>query len=114
MSVKVFSTKVLIEDTIFKTSTEYGTAILRGHSSHAKDQPLASGWNICWRIDLCHAESLNCQVRKVKLPLKCSVNFAFPSYFKTLSIGLVPGIESATSRCTAAVILSIVHSYCTH
>ena len=43
MSVKVFSTKVLIEDTIFTSSTEYGTAILRGHSSHAKDQPLASG-----------------------------------------------------------------------
>ena len=43
MSVKVFTTKVLIEDTIFTTSTEYGTAFLRGHSSHAKDQPLPSG-----------------------------------------------------------------------
>ena len=40
-------------------------AILRGHPSHAKVQPLA-----------------------------------FPSYFKTLSTGPVPGIEPATSRFT--------------
>ena len=35
LSVNVFSTKVLIGDTI------YGTAILRGHPSHAKVQPPA-------------------------------------------------------------------------
>ena len=27
------------------------------------------GWNTCWRIDLCRAEPLICQVRKVKLHL---------------------------------------------
>ena len=35
-SVKVFSTKVLIGDTIFKSPTGDRTAILRGHPSHAK------------------------------------------------------------------------------
>ena len=39
--VKVFSTKVLIGDTIFTYPTGDGTAILRGHPSHAKVQPLA-------------------------------------------------------------------------
>ena len=39
--VKVFSTKVLIGDTIFTSPTGDGTAILRGHPSHAKVQPLA-------------------------------------------------------------------------
>ena len=51
---------------------------------------------------------------------------SFLSYFKTLSIGLVSGIESATSRSavkrstnwanTAAVILpyNTIHSSCTH
>ena len=36
MSVKVFSTKVLTGDTIFMFATRDGTAILRGHPSHAK------------------------------------------------------------------------------
>ena len=37
LSVKVFSTKVLTGDTTFFTSpTVFGTAILHGHSSHAK------------------------------------------------------------------------------
>jgi len=40
-SVNVFSKKVLIGDTIFTSPTGYGTAILRGHPSHAKVQPLA-------------------------------------------------------------------------
>ena len=35
-SVKVFSTKVLIGDTIFKSPTGDRNAILRGHPSHAK------------------------------------------------------------------------------
>ena len=42
--VKVFSTKVLIGDTIFTSPTGDGTAILRGHPSHAKFQPLAVQW----------------------------------------------------------------------
>ena len=36
LSVKVFSTKVLIGDTIFTSPTGDGTTILRGHPSHAK------------------------------------------------------------------------------
>ena len=34
--LNVFSTRVLIEDTIFKSSKGDGTAIFRGHASHAK------------------------------------------------------------------------------
>ena len=34
--VSVFSTRVLIGDTIFASLTGDGTAILRGHSGHAK------------------------------------------------------------------------------
>ena len=40
-SVNVFSTKVLIGDTIFTSFNGDGTAILRGHPSHAKGYPLA-------------------------------------------------------------------------
>ena len=36
MSVNVLSTKVLIGDIIFTSHTGDGTAILRGHPSHAK------------------------------------------------------------------------------
>ena len=36
LSVNVFSTKVLIVDTIFTSPTRDGTVILRGHPSHAK------------------------------------------------------------------------------
>ena len=36
LSVNVFSTKVIIGDTIFTSPTGDGTAILRGHQSHAK------------------------------------------------------------------------------
>ena len=36
LSVNVFSTKVLIGDTIFTSPNGDGTAILRGHLSHAK------------------------------------------------------------------------------
>ena len=36
LSVKVFHTKALIGDTIFTSPTGDGTAILRGHPSHAK------------------------------------------------------------------------------
>ena len=36
LSVKVFSAKILIGDTIFTSPTWDGTAILRGHPSHAK------------------------------------------------------------------------------
>ena len=35
LSVNAFSTKVLIEDTIFTSLTGDGTAILRGHPSRA-------------------------------------------------------------------------------
>ena len=41
LSVNVFSKKVLIGDTIFTSPTGDGTTILRGHTSHAKVQPLA-------------------------------------------------------------------------
>ena len=41
LSVNVLSTKVLIEDTIFTSPNGDGTAILRGHPSHAKVQPPA-------------------------------------------------------------------------
>ena len=40
-SVNVFSTKVVIEDTIFTSPTGDGTAIIRGHPSHAKVYPFA-------------------------------------------------------------------------
>ena len=42
LSVNVFSTKVLIGDTILTSPTGDGTAILCGHASHAKVQPLAA------------------------------------------------------------------------
>ena len=41
LSFNVFSTKVLIRDTIFTSPTGDRAAILRGHPSHAKVQPLA-------------------------------------------------------------------------
>ena len=41
LSVNVFSTKVLIGDTIFTSPNGDGTAILRGHPSHAKVSPPA-------------------------------------------------------------------------
>ena len=40
LSVKVFTAKVLIVDTIFTSPAGDGTAMLRGHPSHAKVQPL--------------------------------------------------------------------------
>ena len=36
LSAKVFSTKILIGDTIFTSSTTDGTSILQGHPNHAK------------------------------------------------------------------------------
>ena len=41
LSVNVFSTKVLIGDTIFTSPNGDVTAILRGHPSHAKVSPPA-------------------------------------------------------------------------
>ena len=41
MSVNVFSTKVLIDDTIFTFHNGDGTVILLNHPSHAKVYPLA-------------------------------------------------------------------------
>ena len=40
LSANVFTTKVLIVDTIFTSPTGDGITILRGHRSHAKVQPL--------------------------------------------------------------------------
>ena len=37
LTVNVFSTKVLIEDTIFMFTTGDRTAVLHGHMSHVKD-----------------------------------------------------------------------------
>ena len=69
LSVNVFSKKVLIGDTIFMSPTGDGTAILRGHPSHAKVQPQ-------WQ---------------------CEGVPSFLSYFKTLSNGPVSRIEPATA-----------------
>ena len=68
LSVNVFSTKVIIGDTIF-TST---TAILRGHASEPR-----KGLAICSRAKV--------------IP-------SFLSHFKILSIGPTPGIEIVTSH----------------
>ena len=70
LSVNVFSTKVLIGTLYFTSPNGDGTAILRGHPSHAKVQPPAGQ-------------------RKY---------LHFSVIFKTLSIGPAPGIEPATSR----------------
>ena len=72
LSINVFSSKILIEDTIFKSPTGDGTAILCGHLSHVKVQLFAG---------------------QRELP-------SFLSYLKTLSIGQVPGVEPTTS-CSA-------------
>ena len=64
--------KVLIGDTILTSPTGDKTAILRGHPSYTK------GLAIC---------------RAMEVP-------SILSYFKTLSIGQVPGIEPVTS-CSA-------------
>ena len=69
LSVNVFSTKVLIGDTFFTSPNGDGTAILRGHPSHAKVSP--------------------CSAKEVP---------SFLSHFKTLSNGPAPGIEPSTSR----------------
>ena len=69
LSVNVFSTKVLIGDTIFTSPTEYGTAsyvVIRATRS-----------------------SRACSAKEVP---------SFLSYFKTLSNGPAPRIEPATSR----------------
>ena len=68
LSVNVFSTKVIIGDTIF-TST---TALLRGHASEPR-----KGLAICSRAKV--------------IP-------SFLSHFKILSIGPTPGIELLTSH----------------
>lgn len=64
VSNNVFSTKVLIWDTIFMSPTGDTTAILHGHLRHTK-------------VVACSAKGI---------PL-------FLSYFETLSIGPVPGIK---------------------
>ena len=43
LSVHVFSTKVLIEDTIFASHTTDGTHIFCGYLSHAEVKPFAAG-----------------------------------------------------------------------
>ena len=70
LSVNVFSTKVLIGTLYFTSPNGDGTAILRGHPSHAKVQPPAGQ-------------------RKY---------LHFSVIFKTLSIGPAPGIEPPTSH----------------
>ena len=70
LSVNVFSTKVLIGDTIFTSPTGDGTNILR--------------WSSKWRegVAICRAKAVS----------------SFLSHFETLSTGPVPGTEPATSR----------------
>ena len=70
LSVNVFSTKVLIGTLYFTSPNGDGTAILRGHLSHAKVQP----------------------------PPGQRKYLHFSVIFKTLSIGPAAGIEPATSR----------------
>ena len=70
LSVNVFSTKVLIGTLYFTSPNGDGTAILRGHPSHAKVQP----------------------------PVGQRKYLHFSVIFKTPSIGPTPGIEPATSR----------------
>ena len=71
MSVNVFSTKVIIGDTIF-TSTTALLRLLRGHASEPR-----KGLAICSRAKV--------------IP-------SFLSHFKILSIGPTPGIELLTSH----------------
>ena len=71
LCVNVFSTKVLIEDTIFTYPTVDGMAILRGDPRESSEGLAASS------------------AKEV---------LSFLSYFKILSIGPAPGIESATSH----------------
>ena len=68
--VKVFSTKVLIEGTILTSLTEDGTSILLGHPEPRGGLAVYSTKG---------------------MP-------SFLSYFNTLNIGPVPGIEPTTSR----------------
>ena len=75
LSVNIFRKKILIGDTIFTSPTGDGTAILRGHPSHAKVQP---HW-------------------------QCKGVPSFLSYFKTLSNGPVPRIEPATALQSSAL-----------
>ena len=70
LSVNVFSTKVLIGDTIFTSLTGEGTAI--------------STWSS--------------EPREGPAVYSAKVIPSFLSYFKTLSIGPAPGIEPTTSR----------------
>ena len=77
MSNNVFSTKVLIGDTIFTSPTGDGTAILRAWSSEPREG-LAARW-------------------AKEVP-------SFLSYFKTLSIGPASGIEPATSRSAVSAL----------
>ena len=70
MSVKVFSMKVLIGDTIFMSPTRDGTAIFT--------------WST--------------EPREGLAAYNAKVVSSFLSYFKTLSIGPAPGVKPATSR----------------
>ena len=65
LSVNVFSTKVLIGDTVFTSTTVDRTVILRGHPSHAK-------------------------LRSSRLQCK-DTTFISYSYFKTLGYWSGPG-----------------------
>ena len=77
LSVNVFSTKVLIGTLYFTSPNGDGTAILRGHPSHAKVQP----------------------------PPGQRKYLHFSVIFKTLIIVPAAGIEPATSRSAAELIL---------
>ena len=90
MSVNVFSTKVLIGDTIFTSPTGDGTAISTW-SSESREGPA-----------VCSAKTVP----------------SFLRYFDTLSIGPAPGIEPATFRsavqrstdwASPATVLSLVN-----
>ena len=70
LSVNVFSTKVLIRDTIFTSPTGDGT-VISTWSSEPREDPAV------------------CSTKAVS---------SFLSYLKTLSIGPAPGIKPVTSR----------------
>ena len=71
LNVNVFSTKVLIGTLFLRLLLETGPPFLRGHPSEPREGP-----------GVCSAKA----------------ETSIFSYFKTLSIGPVPGIEPATSR----------------
>ena len=118
--LSVFSTNALIEDTVLTSLTGDGSAILRGRPSHEKIWPF--GINLGFR-ETAHLPFPQVNINtyfslRAKCWIRGGIGGQFPrslnwsavcrakavpsilSHFKTLSIGLGPGIEPGTSRST--------------